>query len=63
MSMIKRGTCYGKVATSESIYECPNCGHRDVKGSRDKGQKKCSKCKTRMILLGNTESGDDSKSS
>ena len=55
MSMIKRGTCHGKVSISESVYECPSCGHRDVKGRRTKGQKKCSKCNTIMVLLGCSE--------
>ena len=60
MSMIKRGICYSKVSTSEAVYECPNCGHRDVRGKRDRGQKKCSKCKTTMVLLGSSDQDKDS---
>ena len=37
-----------------NITECPNCGHRDV-GRPSSKNKKCSKCKTVMVLLAHTE--------
>jgi predicted RNA-binding Zn-ribbon protein involved in translation (DUF1610 family) len=45
MSMVKRGTTKGKMVVSETIIECPNCGHKEVGRS-----KKCPKCGAKMVV-------------
>jgi len=55
MSMIKRGTCINKVAISETVYSCPECGHKDV------GVKICPECGATMESLSKSKKRSGSK--
>ena len=48
MSLIKRAECKSGVKVSEALWECPECGHRDVGGASS--AKTCSKCGKTMIM-------------
>jgi len=55
MSMIKRGTCKGKVAFSQALYECPACGHKDVEKGGSPDGFLCPSCGTPMVLAAGSE--------
>ena len=43
MSIVKRADIKGKMVVSETLLECPSCGHRDVGKPR-----KCPSCGKKM---------------
>lgn len=45
MSIVKRADLGGKVVVSETLLECPRCGHGDVGKIR-----KCPSCGEEMIV-------------
>jgi Zn finger protein HypA/HybF involved in hydrogenase expression len=48
MSITKRATISGRVTVSETVLECPKCGHRDVKS---KPNMQCPDCKCKMVAV------------
>lgn len=57
MTMIKRGTCMGRITVSKLSYTCPNCGHQDVAVEDDENGSKCPKCGAEMNLVNYTAEG------
>lgn len=51
MSIIKRGKCSSIVVVSESVYNCPDCGHTEMSSDMDMDEKKCPDCNIPMILM------------
>ena len=56
MSIIKRGKCSSKMIVSESVYNCPDCGHVEMLSDSDKDsdqdtEKMCPHCKILMTLM------------
>ena len=47
MSITKRGMTSGKVIVSQTMLECPKCGHKDVSDDIDA---ECPDCKVKMIV-------------
>ena len=50
MSIIKRAILTGKMVISNTLLQCPKCGHRDVGKTR-----KCPLCGTKMIIIQENE--------
>jgi hypothetical protein len=60
MSIVKRGNCSSKVVVSESVYNCPDCGHVEMSDHIEE-EKMCPECNILMVLMSSSSHIDEEK--